>query len=113
MAPGANILVVEAKSQSLQNLLNAVNTARNTAGGNVISMSWGFSEMPNETSYDSYFTTPAGHVGITFIASSGDSGTVEYPSASPNVLSVGGNSFNLSSSELTVRDRLVRERRWL
>ena len=61
-------------------------------------MSWGFSEMPNETSYDSYFTTPAGHVGITFIASSGDSGSVEYPSASPNVLSVGGTSLTLSSS---------------
>ncbi len=98
IAPGANILVVEAKSQSLQDLLNAVNTARNTAGVNVISMSWGFSEMPNETSYDSYFTTPAGHVGITFIASSGDSGSVEYPSASPNVLSVGGTSLILSSS---------------
>jgi len=98
MAPGANILVVEAKSQSIQDLMNAVNTARNTAGVNVISMSWGFSEMPNESSYDSYFTTPAGHVGITFIASSGDSGIVEYPSASPNVLSVGGSTLTLSSS---------------
>jgi len=98
IAPGANILVVEAKSQSLQDLLNAVNTARNMAGVNVVSMSWGFSEMSNEASYDSYFTTPAGHVGITFIAASGDSGTVEYPSASPNVLSVGGTTLTLSSS---------------
>jgi hypothetical protein len=98
MAPGANILVVEAKSQNLQDLLNAVNTARNTAGVNVVSMSWGFSEMSNEASYDSYFTTPAGHVSITFIAASGDSGTVEYPSASPNVLSVGGTTLTLSSS---------------
>ena len=37
IAPGANILVVEAapsnsQTQELQNLLNAVNTARNTAG---------------------------------------------------------------------------------
>src|ERR1700691_1043459 len=40
IAPGANILVVEAKSQNLQDLLNAVNTARNTAGVNVVSMSW-------------------------------------------------------------------------
>jgi subtilase family serine protease len=98
MAPGANILVVEAKSQNLQDLLNAVNTARNTAGVSVVSMSWGFSEMSNEASYDSYFTTPAGHVSITFIAASGDSGTVEYPSASPNVLSVGGTTLTLSSS---------------
>ena len=61
-------------------------------------MSWGFDEMPNEASYDSYFTTPAGHTGITFIASSGDSASVEYPSASPNVLSVGGTTLSLGSS---------------
>ena len=103
IAPGANILVVEAapsnsETQELQNLLNAVNTARNTAGVAVVSMSWGFNEMPSEASYDSYFTTPAGHSGITFIASSGDSGSVEYPSASPNVLSVGGTTLSLGSS---------------
>ena len=100
IAPGASILVVEAapsysQSQELQNLLSAVNTARNTAGVVAVSMSWGFNEMPNESSLDSYFTTPAGHEGVTFVAASGDSGVVEYPSASPNVLSVGGTSLNL------------------
>ena len=102
IAPGANILVVEAapsfsQSQELQNLLNAVNTARNTAGVVAVSMSWGFSEMPNESSFDSYFAIPAGHQGITFIAASGDSSGVEYPSASPNVLSVGGTTLNLTN----------------
>jgi subtilase family serine protease len=103
IAPGANILVVEAapsysQTQELQNLLNAVNTARNTAGVVAVSMSWGFNEITNESSYDSYFTTPSGHEGVTFIAASGDSGYVEYPSASPNVLSVGGTTLNLTSS---------------
>ena len=101
IAPGANILVVEANSQSIQDLLAAVNTARNTPGVVAVSMSWGFPETPNETSYDSYFTTPAGHQGITFIASSGDSGSLagaSYPAASPNVLSVGGTTLLLSSS---------------
>jgi len=103
VAPGASILVVEAApsfspTEELQNLLNAVNTARNTEGVVAVSMSWGFNEMSNESSYDSYFTTPAGHTGITFIAASGDNGVVEYPSASPNVLSVGGTSLNLTSS---------------
>ena len=84
IAPGANILVVEAapsnsETQELRNLLNAVNTARNTAGVAAISMSWGFDEMANEASYDSYFTTPAGHTGITFIASSGDNGRLNIP----------------------------------
>jgi subtilase family serine protease len=95
-------LVVEAapsysQTQELQNLLNAVNTARNTAGVVAVSMSWGFNEMQNESSFDSYFTTPAGHEGVTFIAASGDNGTVEYPSVSPNVLAVGGTSLNLTS----------------
>ncbi len=103
VAPGASILVVEAapsssQTQELQNLLNAVNTARNTPGVVAVSMSWGYSEMPNESAYDSYFTTPAGHAGVTFIASSGDNGVVEYPSASPNVLSVGGTALTLSNS---------------
>jgi subtilase family serine protease len=102
-APGANILVVEAapsfsQTQELQNLLSAVSTARGTAGVVAVSMSWGFNEMQNESSFDSYFTTPSGHQGITFIAASGDNGIVEYPSASPNVLSVGGTTLNLTSA---------------
>ena len=55
----------------------------------------GFGEMPGETSYDTNFTTPAGHTGITFIAASGDNGVVEYPSSSPNVLSVGATTLSL------------------
>ncbi len=98
IAPGANIVVVEARSQSITDLLKAVNTARSTAGVVAISMSWGFPESSTETSYDQYFATPAGHTGITFIAASGDSGTVEYPSASPDVLSVGGTSLALSNT---------------
>jgi len=100
-APGANILVVEANSQSIQDLMAAVNTARNTTGVVAVSMSWGFSETPNETSYDSYFTTPPGHPGITFSAASGDNGSLAgaiYPAASPNVLSVGGTTLLVSSS---------------
>ncbi len=47
-----------------------------------------------ESSYDtSYFTTPSGHTGITFVAATGDYGAqygLQYPAASPNVVSVGG-----------------------
>ena len=31
-------------------------------------MSWGGAEFSGETSYDSYFTTPSGHIGVTFLA---------------------------------------------
>jgi hypothetical protein len=103
IAPGANLLVVEAPSailpsQELQNSLRAVDTARNTAGVVAISMSWGFIETFGESAYDFHFTTPAGHAGITFIASSGDDGILEYPAASPNVLSVGGTSLSLTGA---------------
>jgi subtilase family serine protease len=100
IAPGAAILVVEAASQSLTDLLAAVDTARHAPGVVALSMSWGFSEAAAEASYDSTFTTPAGHEGITFVASSGDSGPAsgaDYPAASPEVLSVGGTTLNLDA----------------
>ena len=99
MAPGANILLVEANSASLSDLLSAVNYARNAAGVSVISMSWGSGEFFSETQYDQYFTTPSGHTPITFIASAGDSGAQAiWPAISSNVMSVGGTSLTLSGS---------------
>jgi subtilase family serine protease len=101
IAPGASILVVEARSDVLSDLMKAVNVARNTPGVAAISMSWGFSESSGETAYDPYFRTPAGHQGITFVASSGDDGTAagpEYPSSSPNVLAIGGTTLLVDDS---------------
>jgi subtilase family serine protease len=93
MAPGANILLVEANSPNYSDLMAAVDYARNQPGVSVVSMSWGSGEWFTESGYDSFFTTPAGHRGVTFIASSGDNGSAgapNYPSVSPNVLAVGG-----------------------
>ena len=98
IAPGANILLVEANSASLSNLLAAVDYARNQPGVSVISMSWGASEFSGEASYDSHFTTPAGHTPITFIAASGDGGAgAMWPAVSTNVIGVGGTTLNQSS----------------
>ncbi len=99
MAPGASILLVEANSASISDLLTAVDTARNWSGVSVVSMSWGSGESSSETSYDSHFMTPTGHTGVTFLAATGDNGAgVEYPSASPNVMAVGGTTLNVDSS---------------
>lgn len=99
MAPKANIVLVEASADSLGALLQAVDVARNLPNVSVISMSWGSSEFSSETSYDSHFTTPAGHIGITFVASAGDSGAPGvWPALSPNVLAVGGTSLNVASN---------------
>ena len=62
-------------------------------------MSWAAGEFSGESSYDSYFTTPAGHVGVTFLAASGDSGgSAGWPAVSPNVVAVGGTTLSLTSS---------------
>ncbi len=99
IAPGANILLVEANSSSMSDLMTAVNTARNAPGVVAVSMSWGGSEFSSETSYDSDFTTPAGHTGVSFFVSSGDDGApASYPATSPNVVSVGGTSLYLNGT---------------
>jgi subtilase family serine protease len=95
IAPNAKILLVEAQSNSLSNLLSAVNYARNRADVVAVSMSWGASEFSTETSYDSYFTSPYGAV---FYASSGDNGAgTSWPATSANVVSVGGTTLAFSN----------------
>jgi subtilase family serine protease len=108
VAPQAKILLVEATSNNYSDLLAAVQYAANQPGVVAVSMSWGGSEFSSETSYDSTFTTPAGHIGgsnlpggITFITSSGDNGAAygaQWPAVSPNVLSVGGTSLVLAGN---------------
>jgi subtilase family serine protease len=100
IAPGANIVLVEASSDSLAALLGAVGTASQLPGVSVVSMSWGATEFSGESAYDSVFTTPAGHNSVTYVAASGDSGAWSgplYPSVSPNVLAVGGTTLTLGS----------------
>ena len=63
-------------------------------------MSWGGNESAGDKSYDTHFTTPSGHNGVTFVASSGDSGAapgVSYPAVSPNVMGVGGTTLSLAN----------------
>jgi len=99
IAPGANILLIEANSDSEGDLLTAISSARKNSHVSVVSLSWDGDEYSGESSDDRYFTTPAGHIGMTFIAPSGDDGAgMLYPAASPNVLSVGGTSLTLSLS---------------
>jgi len=100
MAPGANILLVEANSPSFSDLvLGAVDYARNQPGVVAISMSFGAGEFSTEVNYDPYFTTPSNHAGVAYIAASGDGGSPGvYPGYSPNVLSIGGTTLSLNGS---------------
>ncbi len=101
LAPGASLLMVEAKSDTQSDLMDAVNLARNIPGVVAVSMSWALPESAGQKTLDSIFTTPAGHVGITFVAASGDggaSGGAVYPASSANVLGVGGTTLTLDAS---------------
>jgi subtilase family serine protease len=108
IAPGASILLEGAASQNPSDLVSAVDWVRHQPGVSVVSMSWGFPESTSYIQYDSVFTTPAGHVGVTFVAAAGDSGYfnsrtetqigVSWPASDPNVLSVGGTSLHLSAN---------------
>jgi hypothetical protein len=101
IAPGANILLVEATTNNYSDLFAAANYARNQPGVVAVSMSFGGSEFAGESSFDSNFTTPAGHGGVTFVAATGDSGSSgapNYPSVSPNVLAVGGTQLSVDGS---------------
>lgn len=89
IAPQAKIVLVEAASSRFGDLMAAVDVAVKN-GATVVSMSFGGSEFGSETNYDSHFRA----AGVSFVASSGDSGYgVEYPSASQYVLSVGGTTL--------------------
>ena len=102
VAPAAKILLVEASSASFTNLLAAEGYAANHA--QYVSNSWGASEFSGETSDDSSFVKS----GVSFFVAAGDAGLpAEYPSSSPNVVSVGGTTLTFDSS-----GNLVSETGW-
>jgi subtilase family serine protease len=96
IAPGAKILLVEASSNGFADLLAAEDYAK--AHAQYVSNSWGGSEFSSESSYDGHFVQS----GVSFFVSAGDSGLpAEYPSASPNVVSVGGTTLHFSGPTFT------------
>jgi subtilase family serine protease len=104
IAPAANILLVEAASDSDTDILAAVDYAANYhdpatgQGVAAVSMSWGFNEFAAQTdaAHDGVF---AGHPGVTFVGASGDSGKPPiWPATSPNVLAVGGTNLKLTAT---------------
>jgi subtilase family serine protease len=93
ICPNCKILLVEASSNSFNDLDAAENEAV-ALGATVVSNSWGGSENSGETSLDTYYN----HPGVVITASTGDSGYgVEYPAASRYVTAVGGTSLHVNS----------------
>jgi kumamolisin len=93
MAPKAKIFLVEANSNSFEDLFSAVIVAANIVasnGGGEVSMSFGGGEFTQETLFDAIFTTP----GVVYIAAAGDGPGAIWPSTSPNVISAGGTTIS-------------------
>src|SRR5262252_1646476 len=94
VCPNCRIILVEANSASLSDLLSALDEAV-ALGATVISNSYGASEFTGETSFDAHFNRP----GIAITASSGDAGFgVQYPAASQYVTAAGGTSLTPSTN---------------
>lgn len=98
--PYAEIRVILAASSSWNDMFNAVNFANNKKNfspaidTDIISMSWGTTDNGGLTGYNSYFSNP----NTIYLASSGDSSRVSFPSSCTNVVSIGGTSLNLNSN---------------
>lgn len=89
MAPEAQIVLVEAASNSFADLMVAEDMASkmvNAAGGGEVSNSWGGSEFSGEKAYDSHFVKQ----NVVFFASTGDSPGTIWPGTSPDVVAAGG-----------------------
>ncbi len=106
IAPAAKIILVECNADTEASLYAgadwaATPVANGGGGATVISMSFGSSGSSSELSNDSHFS-PAIYPGVTFLASTGDTGSDrnqgEYPADSPNVVAVGGTSLFVDSS---------------
>jgi subtilase family serine protease len=106
IAPGANILLVEAPSNSAAGLFGALDFARKQPGVVAVSCSWSGPEFSGERIADRHFATPVGHIGgsglpggITFVVASGDDGAPpEWPAISPRALAVGGTSLTIDDA---------------
>lgn len=114
MAPNAQIILVEACTQGLEDLLYAEAVAGmmvNNAGGGDISNSWGYPEACAQDPacnggwggtifQDDNFFYRYAFSHITYFASAGDSGgDIIFPSVSPWVVSAGGTTINRNSTE--------------
>ena len=111
IAPAANILLVEATSDSTDDLMTAVNYARNAAGVSVVSMSFSTPEFEQSwnpgsgpikirpISTATHSLRRKGIQPVSFVSAAGDVGSrVVYPSTSPNVLAVGGTVITASEA---------------
>ena len=90
IAPGAKILVVEAKSDRLRDVLKAEDYA--TSHAKYVSNSLGMTEFSGQSANNYHFNKP----GVSIFVASGDDGATagpSYPATAPGVIAVGGTTL--------------------
>lgn len=99
MAPNAKIILVEAASAGMNDMLAAVDKASalvTAAGGGQVSMSWGSNEFAGETTLDSRFSAS----NVVYLASTGDAVAPSWPAVSSKVVAVGGTTIARDAATL-------------
>jgi subtilase family serine protease len=96
IAPRARIVLVEAADDSFAALFEGVQTATQLSP-DAVSMSWGIDEeFTDETWYDHFCAVRS----TVCVVSAGDAGHPgNYPAYNPSVISVGGTTLTLSSTD--------------
>lgn len=106
IAPQANLVLEEGAKPTFKDLNQAAQDAYTKQGATIVSMSYGGAEWQGETKATNDGIFKAGNkMGVSFTASSGDSGCgAQYPAASPYVTSVGGTSLYTKSDGTYIKE---------
>jgi hypothetical protein len=94
VAPDAHLLLVEASSSAMGNLLAAVTWAASQPGVTVISGSWGTPEFSGQGGQDYRCRLVT---AVCVFASGDNGGRATYPATMPNALAVGGTNLSLAA----------------
>jgi hypothetical protein len=104
-----HILLVESPTDETSDYFAAANIAATTPGVDVVDMDYTTPEFQQDADGNSesyYDTNDLTHPGVAMIAPAGNGGygTLNYPAASPDVISVGGTVLNDTTSTSTWAD---------
>lgn len=91
LAPYADILLVDATSNSDTDLFAAVRYA--AAKARYVTMAWGGTEFAGETAFNAAFANSS----VSYFAAAGDTASeLSYPATSPDVIAVGGTTLTVT-----------------
>lgn len=100
MNPNANFILVEARSNNFNDMAAAIKFA-NKLNPDIVSMSWGQHDLGNLPSWKNI----CNNKNTCYLAASGDSNILGFPSVTPNVMSIGGTSLILDNNNTILLEK--------